>query len=152
MTCGRTGASLRKQILENIMLTLAEKIGGDDFNNDLNEKNVSHKTHKWDECPTYPYICVNGSEERKEDERESQMFAYMTVVMYLYVQDGSDTLGKLEDLIQDVEKAMYLDHTRGDLAVNTVALGLETDNGWLQPYGMAEFTFEVQYRYLYGNP
>ncbi len=148
----RTGASLRKQIIENILLTLAEKIGGDNYNNEINEKNVSHKTKKWDECPTYPYICVNGSAERKDDSTESLMFAYMDVKMYLYVQDGTDASSKLEDLIQDVEKAMYIDETRGNLAVNTVATGLETDNGWLQPYGMAEFTFEIHYRYLYGNP
>lgn len=152
MTCGRTGASLRKQIIENIMLTLTEKISGDDYNNSINEKNVSHLTKKWNEAPTYPYICINAAEERKEGQRESQMFAYMTVRLLLYVQDGTDPSDKLEDLIQDVEKAMYLDETRGDLAVNTVATGIETDNGWLQPYGMAEFTFEVQYRYLYGNP
>ena len=121
LPCGRTGASLRKQIIENIMLTLAENISGDDYNNSINEKNVSNQTKKWDECPTY-------------------------------VQDGTDASSKLEDLIQDVEKAMYIDETRGALAVNTVATGIDTDNGWLQPYGMAEFTFEVQYRYLYGNP
>ncbi len=152
MTCSRTGASLRKQILENIRLTLAEKIGGDNYNNDINEEDVSNRTKKWDECPNYPYICVNGAEERKEDERESLMFAYMTVRLYLYVQDGTDAPSKLEDLIQDVEKAMYIDETRGGLAVNTVATGIETDNGWLQSYGMAEFTFQVQYRYEYGNP
>lgn len=150
--CGRTGSSLRKQIIENIMLTLAEHIGGDDYNNDLNEKNISHKTVKWDEAPTYPYICVNGGSERKEDSRESLMFAYMEVSMYLYVQDGTDHFGKLEDLIQDVEKAMYLDETRGSLAVNTKITSLTTDNGWLQPYGMAEVIFEIQYRYVYGSP
>jgi hypothetical protein len=152
MTCARTGASLRKQILENIRLTLAEKIGGDNYNNEINEKNVSNRTRKWDECPTYPYICVNGAEERKEDERESQMYAYMTVRLYLYVKDGTDASSKLEDLIQDVEKAMYIDETRGNLAVNSVAKSIETDNGWLGQYGMAEFLFEIQYRYLYGNP
>jgi hypothetical protein len=134
------------------MITLAEKISGDGYNNDLNEKNISNLTKKWDECPTYPYICVNASDERKEDARESQMFAYMAVVIYLYTQDGSDPAGKLEDLIQDVEKAMYIDHTRGNLAINTIMRSIETDNGWLQPYGMAQLTFEVQYRYFYGNP
>ena len=152
LPCGRTGASLRKQIIENIMLTLAENISGDDYNNSINEKNVSNQTKKWDECPTYPYICVNASVERKEGQRESLMYSYMEVLIYLYVQDGTDASSKLEDLIQDVEKAMYIDETRGALAVNTVATGIDTDNGWLQPYGMAEFTFEVQYRYLYGNP
>jgi hypothetical protein len=152
MSCARTGASLRKQIIENIRLTLAEKIGGDGYNFDINEKNVSSGTKKWDECPTYPYICVNASAERKDDSVMTQMFAYMTVILYLYVQDGTNPSDKLEDLIQDVEKALYLDETRGGLAVNTVATGIETDNGWLQPYGMAEFTFEIHYRYQYGNP
>jgi hypothetical protein len=152
MSCSRTGASLRKQIIENIILTLAEKIGGDDYNHDLNEKSVSSRTLPVEKCPTYPYISVNGSTERKEDERESQMYAYMTVVLWLYVKGDKDSMNQLEDLIQDVEKAMYIDHTRGDLAVNTVATGIETDNGWLQPYGWAQFTFEIQYRYFYGSP
>jgi hypothetical protein len=152
MTCARTGASLRKQIIENIRLTLAEKIGGDGYNFDINEKNVGVYMLKMEQVKSWPYICVTSRAERKEDERESQMFAYMEVILYLYVKDGTDPVSKLEDLVQDVEKAMYIDHTRGNLAINTWAVSLETDIGLAKPYGVAQFTFEIQYRYVYGNP
>ena len=134
------------------MLTLAEKIGGDDYNNDINEDNVSHQYYQVQKCPTYPYISVNTSAERKEDSRESVMYAYMTVVLWLYVKGDVDSSDNLENLIQDVEKAMYIDETRGGLAINTVADSLETDNGWLRPFGWAQFTFEIVYRYEYGSP
>ncbi len=146
-------SSLRKQIIDNVVQVIGEDVlVSAGYNNDLSKEQVSHNMKQWDDCPTYPYICVIGGNEEKDHGEETLMHAWMELVVYLFEHDAIDGQEKIEKLIQDVEKIMYVDHSRGDIAVDTKMKRVSTDNGWLNPHVIAEVVFEIHYRYFYGSP
>ncbi len=145
-------SSTRRQILDNIEDTLKTITPGSTYHNSIGYNNVGRKVVLFDECDAYPYICIFGGKEDKEHGEETLMHAFMEVTLYLFVKDPDNANQALEDLIEDVETVMYVDHSRGGLAVDTKMLKLTTTNFWLQPHGVAELTFEIHYRYYYGSP
>ena len=143
--------SNREEIVKNIVSTLAAATVAGGYNNTLSGR-VGRKLKHWEECGDFPQLFVVAGAERKEYGNNIMVECALDIVIRAYEHDGEDPGEKLNNLLADVEKALCVDHTRGGYAVNTTPVSVETDEGWLTPHGVAEFRWEIFYRYQYGAP
>lgn len=144
-------SSKREQIVANVVTTLAAVAKANGYNYDLAGK-VSRVLKHWQECGEYPQVFVVDGTERKEYGNNVMVECFLEVIVRGYEHDAEDASAKINNLLQDVEKALCVDHTRGGSAVNTAPVSVQTDEGWLAPYGIFEYRFEILYQYEYGSP
>ncbi|MBW1666716.1 MAG: hypothetical protein JRJ66_01455 [Deltaproteobacteria bacterium] len=144
-------SSIRENIISNVISTLEAVSTANGYNYDLSGR-VSRTLKHWEECSEFPQVFVMDGAESKVYGSNIMVDSTLEVVIRAYEHDQSDTSQKLNNLLEDIEKALCADHTRGGYAVNTIPLKIETDEGWLQPFGILEFRWSIFYQYEYGTP
>jgi len=143
--------SARTRIVE----AFAEKIktidGATPFRSALRQENVSTRQVFWDEVNDYPYVCLNAGQESREYQGDAFKWGFLMVNIKIYTK-GEKCQEDLEELMEDIEYVMELNHTclqYGDTNRERTSdirlLQITTDEGVLHPIGVGELIFHVRY-------
>jgi len=125
--------------------------GAGHFLTDLNE-NVSPRLKFWDEVEEFPAVHLNAGSETREYQGGGYKDRFLTVTLRCYVQDEDSVLA-LDELLEDVETVLednsrlaYTDRTGTTQYTQQITVvGIDTDEGVLEPLGVGEMTIEVRY-------
>jgi len=146
--------SIREQIRVNIITVLGTISTGSGYNFTIGSVGKQLKDFDNIKSDDLPAVFVINADEKKDDADVNELSNTLTVAVYLVVKNKTDAPGDLDNLLEDVEKAVCLDRYRGlpNLVVNTRPAKIETDKGSVPPFGFAEIDFEVEYFQPYGAP
>jgi hypothetical protein len=102
----------------------------------------------------FPAILVRTSDEDRNDSTVggtiSQRMATINYQLVCYVK--GKTLDTLRNkIVEAVEEKLDDDRTRGDNAIDTQILSIETDEGSIEPIGGVIITLRVTYSYTRGT-
>tara|TARA_Y100000592_G_scaffold76734_1_gene120155 strand:+ start:66 stop:518 length:453 start_codon:yes stop_codon:yes gene_type:complete len=118
--------------------------------------NVTNKVVHIANVPDYPYMSVTPGAELREDQPSDFTWGFLTVNIRIYVSNQDDAQGELEKIISDVEafldENINVDYTverpSGTVDASTTDITIEsirTDEGLLDPKGLAEIVITVRY-------
>jgi hypothetical protein len=141
----------RLGIIEALVNKLKDIDGTGTFLSNLNE-NVSPRLKFWDEVEEFPAIHLNAGSETREYQGGGYKDRFLSVTVRCYVQD-EDAVLALDELLEDVEtvleensKLTYKDRNNADQYTQQITIvSIDTDEGVLEPMGVAEMLIEVRY-------
>ena len=151
MSENRTYSSRRLNIVE----ALAEKLkvidGQGEFLSDVNN-NVVPRLKFWDEVEEFPAIHLNPGAETRQYQAGGYKDRFLGVTVRIYVQeeDAQEALGRLledvETVIEENSRLDYYDNRAVAQSTHQISvLSITTDEGVLEPLGVAEMELEVRY-------
>ena len=151
MSVSRTYSSRRLNITE----ALAEKLkvidGQGDFLSDLNN-NVVPRLKFWYEVEEFPAVHLNPGVETRQYQAGGYKERYLgvTIRAYVYEEDAQAVLGRLlediETVIEENSKLEYYDNRNVSQSTQQITvISISTDEGVLEPLGVAEMELEVRY-------
>lgn len=146
--------SIRNDILASIVTALQgiSVIGG--YNLDVSTIGTRLEDPESLSSDKFPALFVTDTDEQKQDADVNGVRCKLQIVISGYVKqanDQEDVQENVRKLLADVEKSICADRFRGNLAINTMPRTIKTDHGLLLPYGLFDFTFEVEYLQMYGD-
>ena len=151
MSTERTYSSRRLNIVEALAEKLKTIDGQGEFLSDVNN-NVVPRLKFWDEVEEVPAIHLNPGAETRQYQGGGfkDRFLSVTVRMYVQEEDAQEALGKLledvETVIEENSKLEYYDHRAVGQSTHQISvLSISTDEGVLEPLGVAEMELEVRY-------
>ena len=114
---------------------------------------VSPRLRFWDETTEFPSIQVGAGGETRQYDGGGFRFRFLRVTIRCYVNDSTDVILALEELLEDVETVMedydpitYFDSTgTSQSTIQTTILPVDTDEGVLEPLGVGEIVVEIRY-------
>ena len=141
----------RLGIIEALVNKLKDIDGTGTFLSNLNE-NVSPRLKFWDEVEEFPAIHLNAGSETREYQGGGYKDRFLSVTVRCYVQD-EDAVLALDELLEDVETVIednsrlkYKDRNNADQYTQQITIvSIDTDEGVLEPMGVAELLLEVRY-------
>ena len=102
----------------------------------------------------FPAILVQSSDEDRENDTiggsMSHRMATINYQLVCYVK-GSQLDSARNNIIEAVEESLDVDRTRGDVALDTQIISIETDEGSIAPIGGVILTLRVLYKYQRGT-
>ena len=121
------------------------------FLSNVNE-NVSPRLKFWDEIEEFPAIHLNAGSETRDYQAGGYKDRYLSVTLRLYVQN-EDAVLALDELLEDAETVLeensslkYKDRNNADQYTQQITIvSINTDEGVLEPLGVAEMLIEVRY-------
>jgi hypothetical protein len=138
-----------------ILAALAEKLktidGTGSFRSNL-ASNVSDRLLFWDEVKDFPAVHLNAGTETRAYQGGGYKDRFLALTVRIYVQEENATYA-LEKVIEDVETVLednsrlaYVDQDGVTQYTQQISiLRIETDEGVLDPIGVAEISCEVRY-------
>ena len=116
-------------------------------------QDVSPRLRFWDETTEFPSIQVGAGGETRQYDGGGFRFRFLRVTVRCYVNDSTDVILALEELLEDVETVMedydpitYFDSTGTSQQTHqTTILTVDTDEGVLEPLGVGEIVVEIRY-------
>jgi len=116
-------------------------------------QDVSPRLRFWDETTEFPSIQVGAGGETRQYDGGGFRFRFLRVTIRCYVNDSTDVILALEELLEDVETVMedydpitYFDSTgTSQSTIQTTILTVDTDEGVLEPLGVGEIVVEIRY-------
>ena len=143
--------STRQKIADHIITTVAALTTAGGYNFDWGE--VQRGFKHFDNVPSdkFPAAYLAGIDEARENstQREFQSDFSGSLVIYVKTANARDTEQlerDLDNVIEDVTKALMVDVTRGGVAITTELGEIDTDKGAFAPYASAEITVNCDYR------
>ena len=142
----------RRQSIVNALVTELKKINGSgNFLTNVFE-NVSPRLKFWDEVEDFPAIHLNAGSETRDYQGAGYKDRFLSVTIRMYVNE-EDAVEALDKLIEDVETVIetnsrltYTDRQNNTQATQQITVvSIDTDEGVLEPYGVAEMLVEVRY-------
>ena len=141
----------RLGIVESLVEYLKDIDGSGTFLSNVNE-NVSPRLKFWDEVEEFPALHLNAGQETREYQGGGQKDRYLSVTVRCYVQ-AEDAVLALDELLEDVETILednsrltYKDRNNADQYTQQITIvSIDTDEGVLEPLGVAEMLIEVRY-------
>lgn len=139
----------------NIVDSIAEKLkiidGQGDFLSDIGD-NVSPRLKFWDEVEEFPAIHLNAGAESREYQGGGYKDRFLAVTVRIYVEEEDAQLA-LSKLLEDVETVLednsqleYFDNLNNSQKTQQISIvSITTDEGVLEPLGVAEMEIEVRY-------
>ena len=151
MSVSRIYTSRRMGIVHALVEKLKEIDGSGYFESNVFE-NVVPKIVFWDDISQFPLVSVSAGAESREYQGGGYKDRYLSVTLRLYVNEEDAHLA-LESLLEDVETVIednsrleYLDKNGASQYTQQITvISIETDEGLLEPYGIAEMLLEVRY-------
>lgn len=148
--------SNRKRIVDNVISTLAAINGaGGGYNLTVGEakRGFKHYNAVPEDLLASGKFCVYGAgadEERKNHtQREFRSTISISLVAYVMVANAADTEAleqALDNLLEDITKALMVDVTRGGYAVTTEIGEIDADKGAFAPFAAVEIVVKCEYR------
>lgn len=147
----RNYTSRRMAIVDALVSELKEINGTGDYRVDL-DQNVEGKTVFWDDISQFPIITVTPGTETREYQGGGYKDRYLAITVRAYVNE-ENAQRALETLIEDLETSLekhsrlaYTDkNNKTQYTQQITIVSIETDEGLLEPYGIAEINAEVRY-------
>jgi hypothetical protein len=147
----RSFTTRRLGIIAGLVDKLKDIDGTGTFLSNLNE-NVSPRLKFWDEVEEFPAIHLNAGSETREYIGGGHKTRYLSVTVRCYVQ-AEDSVEALDELLEDIETVIednsrlkYKDRNNADQYTQQITIvSIDTDEGVLEPLGVAEMLIEVRY-------
>jgi len=144
----------REAILVNTVTTLETITIDNDYNNNIGL--VTREPKDWInlkplELPAACILWVPDVREAK-DIQGHNILSTLTIKIRGIVYAKEDLETELNKFIEDMEKAMMVDDTRGGNAMYTNPGTVTPYRGPTQYHVIFDFDFEVKYQYLKGSP
>ena len=141
----------RLGIIAALVNKLKDIDGTGAFLSNVNE-NVSPRLKFWDEVEEFPALHLNAGQETREYNGGGQKDRFLSVTIRCYVQ-AEDAVLALDELLEDVETVLednsrltYKDRNNADQYTQQITIvSIDTDEGVLEPMGVAELLLEVRY-------
>jgi hypothetical protein len=147
----RNYTTRRLAIVDAIVSKLKDIDGTNQYRTNLFQ-NVSPRLKFWDEVEEFPAVHLNAGSETREYQAGGYKDRFLSVTVRCYVNE-EDAVEALEGLLEDVETVLeensrlaYTD-TKGaaQYTQQITIVSIDTDEGVLEPYGVAEMQLEVRY-------
>jgi len=147
----RSFTTRRLGIIAGLVDKLKDIDGSGAFLSNINE-NVSPRLKFWDEVEEFPAIHLNAGSETRDYQGGGHKDRYLSVTIRCYVQ-AEDAVEALDELLEDVETVIednsrlkYKDRNNADQYTQQITIiSIDTDEGVLEPLGVAEMLIEVRY-------
>jgi len=151
MMAVRSFTTRRLGIIEGLVNKLKDINGAGEYRSNVNE-NVSPRLKFWDEIEEFPAIHLNAGSETREYQGGGHKDRFLSVTLRCYVKD-EDAVTALDELLEDVETVIednsrltYKDRNNADQYTQQITIvSIDTDEGVLEPLGVAEMLIEVRY-------
>ena len=139
----------------SIIAALADKLktidGTGAFETNL-YNNVSPRLLFWDEVTDFPCVHINAGQETREYQGGGYKDRFLSVTLRCYVNEEnaqealSALLEDVETVIEDNSRLEYVDRKNVKQHTQQISvLSIDTDEGVLEPLGVAELNIEVRY-------
>lgn len=137
-----------------ITKALADKLAGIDgrgiYHTAVAE--VSPRLKFWDEVEEFPAIHLNAGSETREYQGGGYKDRFLNITIRCYVNQ-EDSVDALDELLEDVETVLeensrftYYDRNGLEQVTQQISIiSIDTDEGVLDPLGVAEVLIEVRY-------
>ena len=150
-TTPRTYASKRSNIVEALATKLKDIDGSGAFLTDVSN-NVHPRLKFWDEVEDFPAIHLNAGSETRQYQGAGYKDRFLGVTIRCYV-NADDAQQELNALMEDVETVIeengqlaYTDRQgNSQKTLDILIVSIETDEGVLEPFGVAEMLIQVHY-------
>jgi len=141
----------RKKIAEALVEKLKTIDGTGEFLSNV-YNNVSPRLKFWDEVEDFPSLHLNAGSETREYQGGGYKDRFLAVTVRVYVKE-EDSVDALDKLIEDIETVLeqnarlaYTDKQNNTQYTQMITIvSIDTDEGVLEPYGVAEMLVEVRY-------
>lgn len=148
----RTYTSRRANILQALATKLKDIDGSGAFLSDLSN-NVETRLKFWDEVQDFPAIHLNAGPESRTYQAGGYKDRFLSITLRCYVSDEEDATEALNILMEDVEtvlednsRLLYYDAMNNEYHTQQITIvSIITDEGVLEPLGVAEILIEVRY-------
>jgi len=146
----RQYSSRRAAITKGLSEALAQIDGRGIFHTAVAE--VSPRLKFWDEVEEFPAIHLNAGSERREYQAGGYKDRYVNITVRCYVNE-ENSVEALDELLEDVETVLedssrlrYYDRNGLEQFTQQISIiSIDTDEGVLDPLGVAEILIEVRY-------
>lgn len=146
----RQYTSRRAAITKALSEKLAQIDGRGVFHTAVAE--VSPRLKFWDEVEEFPAIHLNAGSETREYQAGGYKDRFLNVTIRCYVNQ-EDSVDALDELLEDVETVLeensrfsYRDRFGIEKFTQQISIiSIDTDEGVLDPLGVAEILIEVRY-------
>ena len=146
----RQYSSRRAAITKGLSEALAQIDGRGIFHTAVTE--VSPRLKFWDEVEEFPAIHLNAGSERREYQAGGYKDRYVNITVRCYVNE-ENSVEALDELLEDVETVLednsrlrYYDRNGLEQFTQQISIiSIDTDEGVLDPLGVAEILIEVRY-------
>lgn len=143
----------RRQAVVNAFVEVLKNIDGSGVYLQNVHENVQSRFQFWDEIKQFPHINVTAGAETREYLPGNFKWRFMNMTIRIYVKTNDDPREQLEQLIEDVETVIesnptiaYTDNTDTSKSITDIRIdSIDTDEGVLEPFGIAEIVCEVRY-------
>lgn len=142
----------RRQAIVNSLVTVLKTIDGTGTFLSNVYSNVSPRLKFWDEVTDFPAIHLNAGGETREYQGGGYKDRYLSITIRVYVNE-EDAVTALDKLIEDIETILednsrltYTDKQGALQFTHQISIiGINTDEGVLEPYGVGEISIQVRY-------
>tara|TARA_Y100000385_G_scaffold220308_1_gene229891 strand:+ start:1728 stop:2180 length:453 start_codon:yes stop_codon:yes gene_type:complete len=150
MSTERKYTSRRSAITKALATKLADIDGRGIYHTAVAE--VSPRLKFWDEVEEFPAIHLNAGSETREYQTGGYKDRFLNITIRCYVNQ-EDSVDALDELLEDVETVLeensrfeYYDRLGlGQFTQQISIISIDTDEGVLDPLGVAEVLIEVRY-------
>jgi len=142
----------RRQSIVNALVEALKGINGsgDFVSNVFN--NVSPRLKFWDEVEQFPAVHLNAGSETREYQGGGYKDRFLSISIRVYVRQ-ENAVDALDSLLEDIETVLednsriaYTDKQGNTQYTQQISiLSIDTDEGVLEPLGVAEMLVEVRY-------
>lgn len=153
MEVARTYTSRRRAILIALVELLKQIDGKNGFNSNL-YRNVYPRLKFWDEIEDFPSVHVSTSTETRQYQAGGFKDRFLNVIIRVYVTEGDEDAGtELDKVLEDIEGLLeanarmpYIDNKGCKQHTHQMSImSIDTDEGILEPIGVAEILIQIQY-------
>ena len=147
----RRYTSRRQAIVEALVAEVKKVNGTGQYVSDV-DNNVEPRLLFWDEIEQYPAVHFSAGRETREYQGGGYKDRFLSVTARVYVNE-EDSQNALWLLVEDLEtlfeqnsRLVYSDHRgKQETTQQITIVGIDTDEGVLEPLGVAEIFLEVRY-------
>ena len=142
---------MRRRILDDIATTVAAITTGGGYNFSVGECKRGFKHFNNVPEDKFPACYVAGADEKSRNSAQRTFTSDVAASIVGYVKQANaadeEALERdLDNLAQDLRKALMVDVTRGGYAVTTEIVEVLTDKGAFAPYAGLEMIVNCEYR------
>ena len=147
----RAYTTRRQSIVDGLVTVISTINGSGSFLSNL-AGNVSPRLKFWDEVEDFPAVHLNAGSETREYQGGGYKDRYLSISVRIYVRE-EDAVDALDRLLEDIETVVeansrlaYTDKQGVAQYTHQVSvISIDTDEGVLEPLGIAEMLLEVRY-------
>ncbi len=144
--------SARQSIVNALVEKIKDLNGQGDYDANL-FNNVEAKLRFWDEVNDFPHASITAGNENREYLPGEFEWGFLVVNVRVYVQQD-ESQDALEVIIRDIERCVRSNREltygseQGQTTTDISLISIETDGGLLNPLGIGEMVFLIQYQII----